>query len=126
MMTTEESTRIKEDTKSEDTEKSQSKESKDQKEVRKIADNILLVGKKPLSTYIKSIIVLFKKKNLPEIVIRSRGKFISRAVDIAEVSKRNLHEDKVYIKEIKTSSEVFEQDGKRTTVSSIDIILSKK
>ena len=126
MMTTEESTRIKEDTKAEDTENPQSKEFKDQKEVRKIADNILLVGKKPLSTYIKSIIVLFKKKNLPEIVIRSRGKFISRAVDIAEVSKRNLHEDKVYIKEIKTSSEVFEQDGKRTTVSSIDIILSKK
>ena len=67
----------------------------------------------------------FKRRGAGEVVIKSRGKFISKAVDVAEVSRRNLEELGVKIKDIDISSESFEVNGKKTNVSTMDIVLGK-
>jgi len=82
------------------------------------------VGSKPLVNYIRGVITQFNKKEALEVVIKSRGKFISKAVDVAEVARRSL-EGNVQVKEIKIGSESFETDGKRTNVSTMDISLVK-
>lgn len=87
-------------------------------------DNTIFVGSKPLVNYIRGVITQFTKRAAPEVVIRSRGKFISKAVDVAEVARRSL-ENGVKIKEIKIGSESFETDGKRTNISTMDITLIK-
>lgn len=87
-------------------------------------DNVIFVGSKPLVNYIRGVITQFTKKEAAEVVIKSRGKFISKAVDVAEVSKRSL-EGGVTIKGINIGSESFEADGKKTNISTMDIILSK-
>ena len=96
----------------------------DTKKEHKENDNVIFVGSKPLVNYIRGVITQFTRHNAPEVVIKARGKFISKAVDIAEVSKRSL-EEKVRVKEIKIASESFEIDGRKTNISTMDIVLTK-
>jgi DNA-binding protein len=86
--------------------------------------NIVFIGNKPLVNYVKSVLIQFNKQNSQEVIIRSRGKFISKAVDVSEIAKRAL-EQKVKIKAITTASEQFETKGKTTNISTMDITLTK-
>ena len=89
-------------------------------------DNVIFIGSKPLVNYIKSIVIQFKKPNSTQVTIKSRGKFISKAVDIAEVARRNYLEALgVSITNIKINSEEFQKDDKTINVSTMDITLSK-
>jgi archaea-specific DNA-binding protein len=87
-------------------------------------DSTIFVGSKPLVNYIRGVITQFTKRGAPEVVIRSRGKFISKAVDVAEVARRSL-ESGIKVKEIKIGSESFESEGKKTNISTMDITLIK-
>ena len=101
----------------------------DNKEVvreRKDNNNIIFIGGKPLVNYIRGVITQFTKWNASEVTIKSRGKFISKAVDVAEVSRRSMEDKKIRIKDIKIASESFETEGKKTNVSTMDIILRKE
>ena len=90
-------------------------------------DNVIFVGGKPFMNYMTGIITQFNKEDTKEIKIISRGKFISKAVDIAEATKKKfLKDSNIIIKEIKTNSEEFEtKEGKKVTVSTMDIVLRK-
>ena len=88
-------------------------------------ENVIFVGSKPLVNYIRGVVIQFRNKNASEVIIKSRGKFISKAVDIAEVAKRNLAEHGISVKKINIASESFETEGKKTNVSTMDIVLGK-
>ena len=88
-------------------------------------DNVIFIGSKPLVNYIRGVITQFNRRNAPEVTIKSRGKFISKAVDVAEVAKRSLADMKVRIKDVNIASESFEANGKRTNISTMDIVLTK-
>jgi len=91
-----------------------------------VADNIVFVGSKPISNYVKSVIFQFKKKNSNSVTIKSRGKFISKAVDVAEIARRKyLQNDGIRATDIKIESETFQKDDKTINVSTIEITLSK-
>ncbi|MBW3016896.1 RNA-binding protein, partial [Candidatus Woesearchaeota archaeon] len=61
------------------------------------------------------------------VIIKARGKFISKAVDIAEVALKRFLKDEIELKEIKIDSEEFNnKEGKDIRVSVIEIILKKK
>jgi len=78
--------------------------------------------------YVTSVIMQFTTKNANEVVIKARGKFINRAVDVAEVVKKKfLEEQKIELKGIKIDSEAFQnKEGRNVNVSSIEITLVKK
>ncbi len=86
--------------------------------------NVIFVGDKPLVNYIRGVITQFLKNESKEVIIKSRGKFISKAVDVAEVAKRSLQDKNVKVKNIIISSESFQRDGKKTNISTMDIVLS--
>jgi DNA-binding protein len=88
-------------------------------------DNTIFIGSKPLVNYIRAVITQFTKWDAPEVTIKSRGKFISKAVDVAEVSKRSLAEKMIGIKDVRIASESFESEGKSTNISTMDIVLGK-
>jgi len=87
-------------------------------------DNVIFVGSKPLVNYIRGVITQFKKRDASEVIIKSRGKFISKAVDIAEVARRSLADRKVSVKDITISSDSFETEGRQTNISTMDIVLA--
>src|SRR5512137_801282 len=89
--------------------------------------NIIYIGEKPFMNYVTGVVTQFKTKNQKEVIVKARGKFISRAVDVAEVSaKKFLKEENIKVKDIKINSEEFEnKEGKKVNVSTIDITLEK-
>jgi len=91
-------------------------------------DNVVYIGTKPFMNYVTSVIMQFTTKNANEVVIKARGKFINRAVDVAEVVKKKfLEEQKIELKGIKIDSEAFQnKEGRNVNVSSIEITLVKK
>ena len=91
------------------------------------ADNSIFVGNKPFMNYVTAVVMQFTTKNASEVTIKARGKFISRAVDVAEVAAKRFLEGQVSVKDIKIDSEEFEnKEGKQVRVSTIEITLSKK
>jgi archaea-specific DNA-binding protein len=99
----------------------------EEKEKRNEDDNVIYVGTKPFMNYVTSVVIQFTSKNKKEVIIKARGKFISRAVDIVEVvRKRFMQEHGIKTRDIKIGSEEFENDeGKKINVSTIEITLSK-
>ncbi|MCD6464091.1 DNA-binding protein Alba [Candidatus Woesearchaeota archaeon] len=90
-------------------------------------DNVVFVGNKPFMNYVTSVVMQFTTKNADTVVVKARGKFISKAVDVAEVVKKRFLENQVEVKDIKIDSEEFKnQDGKDVRVSTIEIELVKK
>jgi len=68
----------------------------------------------------------FTTQGADEVVIKARGKFIARAVDISEVSSKRFLEGNIEVKNIKIDSEEFEnKEGKQVRVSCIEITLGK-
>ncbi|MBS3149393.1 DNA-binding protein Alba [Candidatus Woesearchaeota archaeon] len=90
-------------------------------------DHIVFIGGKPFMNYVTGVVMQFTTQGANEVVIKARGKFISRAVDIAEVSTKRFLENTVEIRGIKIDSEEFEnQEQKLIRVSTIEITLGKK
>lgn len=90
-------------------------------------NNSIFIGGKPFMNYVTGVVMQFTTKNAEEIVIKSRGKFISKAVDVAEISRRKfLSNQKIFVKDIKIGSEEFKnKEGKLVNVSTLEIILKK-
>lgn len=96
-------------------------------EEKKRDENVIFIGSKPFMNYVTGVVMQFTTKGRNEVAIKARGKFISRAVDVAEVAaKRFLKEQNVKVKEIKIDSEEFENtEGRKVNVSTIEIYLTK-
>jgi DNA-binding protein len=94
----------------------------------KTNENVVFIGGKPFMNYVTGVVMQFTTKGSKEVVIKARGKFIARAVDVAEVStKRFLKEQDLAVKDIKINSEEFEnKEGRKVNVSTIEITLAKK
>lgn len=89
-------------------------------------DNNIFIGGKPFMNYVTGVVMQFTTKNADDVIIKARGKFISRAVDVAEVSSKRFLESTVIVKDIKIDSEGFKNDeGKDIRVSTIEITLGK-
>jgi|TARA_Y100000034_G_scaffold136708_1_gene215074 DNA-binding protein len=89
-------------------------------------DNVVFVGGKPFMNYVTGVVMQFTTQNAKDVAIKARGKFISRAVDIAEVATKRFLENTVSINDIKIDSEEFEnKEGKQVRVSTIEIYLKK-
>mgnify|MGYP001578515861 FL=1 len=97
----------------------------EQKETKK--DNNMFIGDKPFMNYVTGVVMQFTTKNYSEVIIKARGKFISRAVDVAEVAAKRFLDGKVEVSGIKIDSEGFKNtEGKDVRVSIIEITLKKK
>ena len=89
-------------------------------------DNNIFIGGKPFMNYVTGVVMQFTSKNAEDVVIKARGKFISRAVDVAEVASKRFLEGTVSVKDIKIDSEEFKTDeGKDIRVSIIEVTLGK-
>jgi DNA-binding protein len=91
------------------------------------SDNSIFIGSKPFMNYVTAVVMQFTTQKASEVKLISRGKFISKAVDVAEVARKKfLKELNIKVKEVKMDSEEFDsKEGKHVTVSTLDIVLSK-
>ncbi len=91
------------------------------------AENTVFVGEKPFMNYVTGVVMQFTTQGAEEVTIKSRGRFISRAVDIAEVVRKKFLKDQVDLKDIKIDSEPFKnKEGRDVNVSTMEIVLKRK
>ena len=89
-------------------------------------DNAIFIGNKPFMNYVTSVVIQFTTKDADEVIVKALGKFISRAVDVAEVARKRFLADQIEIKDIVIDSEEFtNSEGKEVRVSTIEIVLRK-
>jgi len=87
-------------------------------------DNTVYIGKKPTMNYVLAVVTQFNNGGT-DVIIKARGRAISRAVDVAEIVRHRFIQSVSY-KEIKISTETVSTEGGGTAnVSSIEIYLSK-
>ena len=87
-------------------------------------DNTVYIGKKPTMNYVLAVATQFNS-GTAEVIIKARGKSISKAVDVAEIV-RNRFIQEAKVDDIQITTEVLENDdGKSSNVSSIEIFLKK-
>ena len=90
------------------------------------SDNSIFIGSKPFMSYVTAVVMQFTTKNADTVVVKGRGKFISRAVDVSEVVTKRFLSGQVGIEGIKTGSEDFTNaEGRQIRVSTIEITISK-
>jgi len=105
-------------------EKAKPKEEKTAKEEAAKAENVVLIGRKPVMNYVVACITFFNAGE-KQVVVKARGRAISRAVDTIELLRRAFVKDlKVKTIDIGTE-EMVRAEGQRSNVSTIEITVAK-
>ncbi|MFH1054141.1 MAG: DNA-binding protein Alba [Candidatus Woesearchaeota archaeon] len=90
-------------------------------------DNNIFIGGKPFMNYVTGVVMQFTTKNAETVIVKARGKFISKAVDVAEVAAKRFLENRIGVDGINIDSEEFQnQEGKQVRVSTIELTLGRK
>jgi len=109
----------------EDTDKKSGSKKADAEKLRD-RDNMdcILVGNKNVMSYVLACVTLFNK-GAEEVAIKARGRLISRAVDVAEITRHRFVSD-LTVKSIVIDTTTVQTDkGSDLNVSTIEITLTK-
>jgi DNA-binding protein len=86
---------------------------------------VVYVGDKPVMNYVLAVMTQFNKP-VSSVILKARGRAISRAVDAAEIT-RNRFMPNVVVKGITIGTEaISNEEGKTVNVSSMEIVLAKQ
>ena len=87
-------------------------------------DAVIFIGDKPVMNYVLAVLTQFNRE-AKNVVLKARGRSISRAVDTAEIARNRFIPD-LKIKGINIGTESLPADsGRMVNVSSMEIVLSK-
>ena len=93
----------------------------------KSEEHTVFIGSKPFMNYVTGVVMQFTTQKASEVVIKGRGKFITRCVDVAEVASKRFLEGQIEVSDVKLGSEEFKNnEGRDIRVSIIEITLKKK
>jgi len=85
--------------------------------------NVVYIGRKPPMAYVLAVLTSFSDTNTPEVLLKARGKAITTAVDVAEITKRRFIKE-LTVDNISIGTEQLEQrEGGTRAVSTIEITL---
>lgn len=89
-----------------------------------VNENTVLIGKKPIMNYVVACLTFFNS-GAQKVVVKARGRAISRAVDTVELLRRAFLKD-LQLKDISIGTEeVTRGEGQKTNVSTIEITVAK-
>ena len=89
--------------------------------------NIVFIGNKPPMSYVLAIITSLSMTNSKEIILKARGRSITTAVDVAEIT-RNRFVKELKVKKINIGTEEMpprEGENRSRMVSTMEIMLTK-
>ncbi len=88
-------------------------------------ENTVFVGKKPTMAYVLAAVTQMNQADSGEVIIKARGKAISKAVDVAEIVRNKFITDVIVDKILTSTEELTSDEGTPIKVSSIEIFLRK-
>ncbi|MBM4240925.1 MAG: DNA-binding protein Alba [Euryarchaeota archaeon] len=88
-------------------------------------ENVVYIGNKPVMNYVLAVVTQMNG-GTTEVVLKARGRAISRAVDVAEIVRNRFIPD-VGVGDIQISTEeIVGNEGTATNVSAIEIQICKE
>ncbi len=88
-------------------------------------ENVVYIGNKPVMNYVLAVVTQMNG-GVPEVVLKARGRAISRAVDVAEIVRNKFITEDVNVQKISTSTEtITRDDNSSANVSAIEITLAR-
>ncbi len=88
------------------------------------AGNVVFIGIKPVMNYVLAVITQFNNEGTGEVVLKARGRAISRAVDVAEITRHRFLKELV-VKDIQIGTEEVTGERGPSNVSIVEISLGK-
>ncbi len=87
-------------------------------------ENVVYIGNKPVMNYVLAVVTQMNS-GVPEVMLKARGRAISRAVDVAEIVRNRFMTD-LEVGSIDISTEeMTSREGSNSNVSAIEIQLCK-
>jgi len=90
-----------------------------------VQEGTILIGAKNVMNYVLATVIQFNQ-GAQKVILKARGRAISKAVDTAEIVRTRFLPDQVDITKINIGSEKVGEPGKERSVSTIEIILERK
>ncbi|MCI4408886.1 MAG: DNA-binding protein Alba [Thermofilum sp.] len=90
-----------------------------------VTEGSVLVGNKNVMNYVLAAVIQFNQ-GAKKVLVKARGRAISRAVDVAEIVRSRFLKGEVDVSSIKIGSETVGEGDKKRTISTIEILLEKK
>lgn len=90
---------------------------------RQAAENVVFIGIKPVMNYVLAVITQFNMGS-GDVILKARGKAISRAVDVAEIT-RNRFLQGLQVQNILIGTEEVQGERGATNVSTVEIVLGR-
>ena len=88
-------------------------------------ENVVLIGRKPVMNYVTACITFFNSGE-KQVIVKARGRAISRAVDTVELLRRAFVKDlEVKRLDIGTEELVRAEGGQKSNISTIEITVTK-
>jgi DNA-binding protein len=88
----------------------------------KAGENVVFIGTKPVMNYVLAAITQFNE-GANSVVLKARGKAISRAVDVAEILRNRFMQNLAV--NVNIGTEQVQGESGTANVSTIEITLSK-
>ncbi|MCS7139712.1 MAG: DNA-binding protein Alba [Candidatus Nezhaarchaeota archaeon] len=92
---------------------------------RPVSENVVLVGNKPTMNYVLATVIQFNQ-GVNKVVIKARGRAISKAVDTAEIVKTRFLMNQVEITDVKIGTEKVGEGEQARNISTIEITMERK
>jgi DNA-binding protein len=87
-------------------------------------ENVVYIGNKPVMNYVLAVVTQMNS-GVPDVMLKARGRAISRAVDVAEIVRNRFMTD-LEVGSIDISTEeMTSREGSNSNVSAIEIQLCK-
>jgi len=89
---------------------------------------IVFIGNKPTMSYVLAIITSLSASNAKEITLKARGRAITTAVDVAEITRNRFIKD-LKVSKISIGTEEMpprEGENRARMVSTMEIMLTKE
>jgi DNA-binding protein len=88
-------------------------------------ENIVYIVNKPVMNYVLAVVTQING-GIPQVMLKARGRAISRAVDVAEIVRNKFITD-IQLGSIEISTEeITNKEGVNSNVSAIEIQLNKE
>ncbi|MEN6330036.1 MAG: DNA-binding protein Alba [Methanobacteriaceae archaeon] len=88
-------------------------------------ENIVYIGNKPVMNYVLAVVTQMNG-GVSEVILKARGRAISRAVDVAEIVRNRFITDATVVNIDISTEEIMSNEGSSTNVSAIEISLAKE
>jgi len=86
---------------------------------------VVYVGNKPSMSYVLATVLQFNS-GCDVVAIKARGRAISKAVDVAEITRQKFLPGMVEVQDVKIGTEEIGEGENRRNVSVIEIFLRRK